>query len=280
MNNSHTGVRRGVEAIAHAFQRRHEEGGKALIPYIMSGDPDLGTTKRIVHSLSGIGVDLIELGMPFSDPLADGPVIQRAGERALRQGVTLKKLLGLVEELRLDIDTPIIIMTYYNLFFNYGLEAFARDALQAGVDGVIVPDLPVEEAGEFQQALDREGLALVYLIAPTSPEERVRAITAQARGFIYYVSRTGVTGEQRDIAADLADNLRRIRESASLPVAVGFGVSNPEQAAQIARNADGVVIGSAVVRLIEETSQLHERAAARFLRPFVEILHGKPRPGE
>ncbi|MFB3784847.1 MAG: tryptophan synthase subunit alpha [bacterium] len=280
MNRSFIGVRRGMEAIAHAFQIRKNEGGKALIPYIMAGDPDLGTTGKIVKSLSGIGVDLIELGMPFSDPLADGPVIQRAGERALRQGVTLKKVLGLVEELRLDINTPLIIMTYYNLFFNYGLDAFARDAFQAGVDGVIVPDLPVEEAADFQRALDREGLALVYLIAPTSTEERVRSIAAQARGFLYYVSRTGVTGEQRDIAADLTDNLRRIRELASLPVAVGFGVSNAEQAAQIARHADGVVIGSAVVRLIEETTQLHERAAARFLRPFVDVLHGKPRKGE
>ncbi|HOJ62412.1 MAG TPA: tryptophan synthase subunit alpha [bacterium] len=280
MNRSFISVRRGVEAIAHAFQLRKDEGGKALIPYLMAGDPDLGTTGKIVKSLSGIGVDLIELGMPFSDPLADGPVIQRAGERALRQGVTLKKLLGLVEELRLDLNTPLIIMTYYNLFFSYGLETFARDAVQAGVDGVIVPDLPVEEAADFQQALDREGLALVYLVAPTSTEDRVRAIAAQARGFIYYVSRTGVTGEQRDIAADLAENLRRLREFTPLPVAVGFGVSTPEQAAEIARHADGVVIGSAVVRLIEETSQLHERIAARFLRPFVDVLHGTPPSGK
>jgi len=226
-------------------------------------------------AMSGIGVDLIELGMPFSDPLADGPVIQRAGERALRQGVTLKKLLRTIESMRLMVDTPILIMTYYNLFFHYGLEAFATEAARVGVDGVIVPDLPPEEADEFRSALDRQDLALVYLIAPTSTDARIRQIALAARGFVYYVSRTGVTGEQKDIAQDLSANIARIRALTELPVVVGFGVSTPDQAQTISHFADGVVIGSAIVRLIEETTQLHDRMVAQFLRPFVEILHGE-----
>lgn len=266
---------RGASALTHAFRRRREAGGKVLIPYIMAGDPDLGTTEKIVKSISGVGVDIIELGMPFSDPLADGPVIQRAGQRALNQGLTLKKLLASVEELRLMITTPIVIMTYYNLFYHYGLERFAQDAARAGVDGVIVPDLPAEEAHEFLTALDIQGLALVQLIAPTSTDERIETIVRNARGFIYYVSRTGVTGEQQDIAGDLTENLQRIRSRTDLPIAVGFGVSTAQQAAFISRYADGVVMGSAIVRLIEETPHLHERVVAKFLRPILDTLHGE-----
>jgi tryptophan synthase alpha chain len=267
-------IQRGAAAITQAFRRRQSEGGKVLIPYIMAGDPDLGTTEKIVRSLSGVGVDLIELGMPFSDPLADGPVIQRAGQRALRQGVTLKKILDAVRELRLMIDTPIIIMTYYNLFLNYGLERFAKDAAQAGVDGLIVPDLPVEEAEELLEALDRYQLALIPLIAPTSSDERIAAICRVARGFIYFVSRTGVTGERQDVAADLFEHLERVRKHTSLPIAVGFGVSTPEQAQRIAHHADGVVIGSAIVRLIEETPHMHDRVTAKFAKSLLESLHG------
>lgn len=275
MSTSQYGMLRGVEAISHVFRQRREAGAKVLIPYIMAGDPDMGTTEKLVRSLSGIGVDLIELGMPFSDPLADGPVIQRAGERSLRQGTTFKKLLAAVERIRLDIDTPILIMTYYNLFLRFGLKAFAQEAARVGVDGVIVPDLPPEEAEDLRTDLDEYGLALVYLIAPTSTDERIRMIADSARGFLYYVSRTGVTGEQKDIAQDLADNLARIRAITSLPVVVGFGVSTPEQAQTISQKADGVVIGSALVRLIEETDQMPDRMAAKFLKPFIETLHKK-----
>lgn len=273
MSNQTVPIRRGAEGITDAFHRRNAEGGKTLIPYIMAGDPDLGTTEKIVRALSGIDVDLIELGMPFSDPMADGPVIQRAAERSLRQGLTLKRLLESVKEQRLYLNTPIVIMTYYNLFFHYGLEAFARDAAAAGVDGVIVPDLPVEEAAEFQKALDSQGLALIYLIAPTSTDERIRKIAHHARGFIYYVSRTGVTGVRADISCDLETNLKQIRSMVQLPIAVGFGVSTPEQASSISRHADGVVMGSAIVKLIEETDQLHERAVAKFLKPIADALH-------
>lgn len=264
---------RGADAISQAFARRKEAGGKALVPYIMAGDPDLGSTEKIVRALSGIGADVIELGMPFSDPLADGPVIQRAAQRAIRQGVTLKKLIAMVEELRLDVITPIAVMTYYNLFLHYGLERFAEDAARAGVDGVIVPDLPPEEAVEFRDALDAKGLAMIHLAAPTSTDGRLRKIAESTRGFLYYVSRTGVTGAQADISGDLAENLRRIRAATDKPVAVGFGVSTPEQAREIATHADGVVMGSVIVDRIEKTADLHDREVARFLRPIVEALH-------
>jgi tryptophan synthase alpha chain len=264
---------RGAKAITEAFRTRNQSGGKVLVPYIMAGDPDLGSTEKIVRALSGVGVDVIELGMPFSDPLADGPVIQRAGQRALRQGVTLARVLDSVRNIREMVDTPIVIMTYYNLFLKHGLEKFARDAAQAGVDGLIIPDLPIEEAEAFYQALDREGLAMIFLIAPTSTDERIEKITKIAKGFVYYVSRTGITGEQKSIAVDLQENLARIRTFTDLPIAVGFGVSNAEQAKEISAHADGVVIGSAIVRLIEETHAMHDRVTAKFVKPIVETLH-------
>lgn len=270
-------LQRGANAITEAFRSRLAQGGKVLVPYIMAGDPDLGSTEKIVRSLSGIGVDVIELGMPFSDPLADGPVIQRAGLRAIRQGVTLTSLLDSVESMRVYVDTPLIIMTYYNLFLSYGLEKFAQDAARVGLDGVIVPDLPVEEAGPFLEALDAQGLAMIFLIAPTSTDDRIERIASVAKGFIYYVSRTGITGTQKSVAEDLEDNLARIRRYTDLPIAVGFGVSNAQQAQEISRFADGVVIGSAIVQLIEETNFMHDRMAAKFVKPIVEILHGSAR---
>ncbi|MGI6456184.1 MAG: tryptophan synthase subunit alpha [bacterium] len=264
---------RGTAAIAEAFRRRREAGEKVLSTYIVAGDPDLGTTEKIIRSLSGIDVDLIELGMPFSDPLADGAVVQRAAQRSLRQGTNLKKVLHSVQELRLMIDTPIVIMTYYNLFLSYGLEQFAEDAARAGIDGLIIPDLPAEEAEDFLHVLDRYKLALVPLIAPTSSDDRIKMICAIARGFIYYVSRTGVTGMQKDIADDLYENLMRVRKYTDLPIAVGFGVSTPEQARKIAHHADGVVIGSAIVRVIEETQHMHDRVVAKFVKPIIDMLH-------
>ncbi len=264
---------RGAAAIRQAFKHRKELGQKVLIPYIMAGDPDLGTTEKIVRAFSGIDIDIIELGMPFSDPLADGPVIQLASERALKQGIKLSQLLASVKEMRLNVATPIVIMTYYNLFLQYGLEKFANDAADAGVDGLIIPDLPVEESEEFQTVLDMENIALIYLAAPTSPDNRIQTIANKTTGFIYYVSRTGVTGEQTNIADDLETNLARIKKITDKPVAVGFGISNPDQAASISRHADGVVIGSAIVRLIAETNEMHDRACAKFLKPFVDRLH-------
>ncbi|MBZ0254498.1 tryptophan synthase subunit alpha [bacterium] len=268
-------IPRGAAALEFAFNRRKEAGEKALVTYIMAGDPDLGTTEKIIQAFSGIDVDVIELGIPFSDPMADGPVIQEAAQRSLRQHVSVEKTLKLVEEIRLHIDTPIVFMTYFNLFYRFGLEKFAQRAAQAGVDGVIIPDLPLEEADEFNQILDKHGLAYIYLIAPTSTSERIQKISDKARGFIYYVSRTGVTGEQKSIADDLAENVQRIQSLANIPVAVGFGVSSPEQAVAIAEHADGVVIGSAIVRIIAEAKALHERETAKFIKPYIDALHKK-----
>lgn len=264
---------RGAAAIRQVFEHRKENGGKVMIPYIMAGDPDLGTTELIVRAFSGIDVDVIELGMPFSDPLADGPVIQLASERALKQGLKLSQLLESVERMREFVDTPIVIMTYYNLFLQHGLEKFAQDAAKAGVDGLIVPDLPPEESADLHKEMEKEGLALIYLAAPTSTDERIKTIADLTTGFIYYVSRTGVTGVQTDIADDLVANLERIRSITDKPVAVGFGISNPEQACDVAQHADGVVIGSAIVRLIAESRELHDRACAKFLKPYVDALH-------
>ncbi|MBD3266693.1 tryptophan synthase subunit alpha [bacterium] len=272
--NEQLTMQRGAKAITQAFRIRNQSGGKVLVPYIMAGDPDLGTTEKIVRALSGLGADVIELGMPFSDPLADGPVIQRAGQRALRQNITLPRLLESVKELRLTVDTPIVIMTYYNLFYKYGLQQFAQDAAQAGVDGLIIPDLPIEEAEEFQSYLDESNLALICLIAPTSTDTRIQNITKVAKGFVYYVSRTGTTGVQQDVSADLEFNINRIRQYTDLPIAVGFGVSNAELAKTISAHADGVVIGSAIVRVIEETTHMHDRVAAKFVKPIVDVLHG------
>ncbi len=274
MNEKPTAAPCGIDKISNAFKRRQEAGGKVLIPYIMAGDPDMAATGNVVRTLSEIGADIIEVGMPFSDPLADGPVIQRAGERALRKGVTLRNLLETIAEWRRTIDTPIIIMTYYNLFLKYGLEQFAADAAKSGVNGLIVPDLPYEEAKPLHTALQDRGIALIYLLAPTSTDDRVSAIAGVAKGFLYYVSRTGVTGARQDISADLEENLKRIRTMTDLPIAVGFGVSKPEQAVTVTQHADGAVIGSAIVRIIEECPESPEREAARFLKSFIKALHG------
>lgn len=274
MNENSLSIPHGASAITEVFERRKAQGGKSLVAYIMAGDPDLGTTEKIIRALSGIDVDIIELGVPFSDPLADGPVIQEAAQRSLRQGVNLHKIFDMVRDVRLTVDTPILLMTYYNLFWRYGLETFTQDAAGVGIDGVIVPDLPAEEAAPFRQALEAEGLAFVPLVAPTSTDERIHTITHEARGFIYYISRTGVTGEQKSISADLAENVGKIRQNSSLPIAVGFGISTPEQAKTVSEHADGVVMGSAIVRLIHDTPHLHERVVAKFLRPFVDSLHG------
>jgi len=263
----------GAAALTETFRRRNESGGKVLVTYIMAGDPDIETTGEIIKTLSQCGVDIIELGMPFTDPLADGPVIQNAGQRALKQNLTLKKLLAAIREWRNSVNTPFVIMTYYNLFFRYGMDTFAEEASKAGLDGVIVPDLPIEEADELHDSLEKFGLALIPLIAPTSTEERIAAICQKANGFVYYVSRTGVTGMQNDLATDMQENLANIRKNTDLPIGVGFGISNSEQAKQVAHIADGVVIGSAIVRLIEESGKNALEPIHKFSQPIIEVLH-------
>lgn len=269
------GALRGAAAIARAFQDRRASSGKVLIPYLMVGDPGFEESFELVRLLAEKGADLIELGMPFSDPLADGPVIQRAGQRSLAVGTTLPRILEGARALRADgVRAPFILMTYYNPVLRYGVDRLAPDLARSGIDGLIVVDLPPEESEKLDQALTKQEIALVYLVAPTTTEGRLALIARVARGFLYYVSRTGTTGERKDIAADLPANLARIRGQSDLPVVVGFGVSNAEQAEVVSEHADGVVIGSAIVRIVEtaEKDTLRENVL-QFLRPILARLH-------
>jgi len=241
-----------MSRIEKTFNKLKAGRKKALIVYVMAGDPDLAATERLVPELGKAGADLIELGVPFSDPIADGPVIQRADERALRQKTTLTAILAMVARVRERTDTPLILMTYENPVCKYGEARFAEDAVKAGVDGVIVPDLPMEEAGPLHAQCKKHGLDLIFLAAPTSPPARLKKIAELSRGFIYYVSRTGVTGEQDSLSETLGPMVRKIRSYTDKPVAVGFGISKPEQSAAVGAIADAVVVGSAIVRRIGE----------------------------
>ncbi|HKL48370.1 MAG TPA: tryptophan synthase subunit alpha [Desulfuromonadales bacterium] len=237
--------------IAATFEALKGRGEKALIPYVTAGDPDLETTERIIHALVANGADLIELGVPFSDPMADGPTIQAASIRALTSGTTLAGVLDLVRRVREHTNIPIILMGYYNPVFKFGLELFAREASEAGVDGVLLVDLPYEENAELRSFLQPAGIACITLLAPTSPPERRRKLAAEAEGFIYYVSMTGVTGSARVDPSVVAPEVSELRDHAVVPVAVGFGISSAEDAAAVARFADAVVVGSALVKIIE-----------------------------
>ncbi|RMF93314.1 MAG: tryptophan synthase subunit alpha [Nitrospinota bacterium] len=238
--------------IETVFTRLRRTGKKALIPFLMAGDPDLEQTAALLLELEKRGADLIELGVPFSDPIADGPIIQRAAQRALGRGTSLTTVLDLVSQLRSKTGVPLILLTYYNPVFRYGEERFVQDALQAGVDGVIIPDLPPEEGRSLLQRTAETDLDLVCLLAPTSPPERIALIARVSQGFIYYVSRTGITGIRERLAEDLRTMLTRIRAVTDKPVAVGFGISNPAQAQVVASFADGVIVGSALIKVIEE----------------------------
>lgn len=232
--------------IAKAF-----EGGKAFIPFVTCGDPDLETTAKIVREMAANGADLIELGIPFSDPTAEGPVIQGANIRALSGGVTTDKIFDFVRELRKDVSVPLVFMTYANVVFSYGAERFIGTCRQIGIDGLILPDLPYEEKDEFLPVCRQYGVDLISLIAPTSAD-RAAMIAKDADGFIYIVSSLGVTGERSQITTDISKLVSVIRENTSIPCAVGFGISTPEQAKSMSQYADGVIVGSAIVRKIAQ----------------------------
>jgi len=250
-----------VSRIQNCFQKLNEKNQKALVAFITAGDPDLPSTRRIFSVIEKNGADIIELGVPFSDPLADGPVIQAASQRALEGGTTLKKIIRLVVDIRQDSELPIVLMTSYNPVFAYGLKPFVNDALHAGVDGVIIPDLPPEESGEFDSYASRRGLDMIHLLAPTSTEDRVRMIAGESRGFIYYVSLTGTTGVKAEVSGNLQSKVQAIRDVAKLPVLVGFGISGPEQAKEAAAVSDGVIVGSAIVRMIEQNGNPADQEA-------------------
>ena len=225
-------------------------GGKAFIPFITCGDPDLDTTKEIVRAMEKNGADLIELGIPFSDPTAEGPVIQAANLRALTGGVTTDKIFDMVEDLRKDVKVPMVFMTYANVVFSYGIERFAKKAAAVGMDGVILPDVPFEEKEEFASVFRKEGMDLVSLIAPTS-HDRISMIAKEAEGFVYCVSSLGVTGMRSQITTDIGAMVQLVKAQKDIPCAVGFGISTPEQAKKMAAQADGVIVGSAIVKLCE-----------------------------
>lgn len=243
-----------MSRIKNTFNRLKKKGEKALIPYVMAGDPDMAATKEIILALEKAGCDIIELGAPFSDPLADGPVIQKAAIRSLAHHTAIDDVLRLVAEVRAVSRIPLIIMTYYNLIFHYGEEKFVREASSAGLDGVILPDLPPEEAGTLMTSAKKAGLDTIFLLAPTSTEERMKLVARVSRGFIYYVSLTGVTGANLGLQqSSIRESVSRIRALTDKPVAVGFGISTPDQAAQVASwGADGVIVGSALVRVVEQ----------------------------
>jgi tryptophan synthase alpha chain len=234
------------------FAELKKSGEAALIPFITAGDPDLDTTLKILRALEKGGADCVELGIPFSDPTADGPTIQRSSERALKNGISLPRIFHLVHEFRRHSELPLILFGYFNPFFHYGLENFCRQAARAGTDGVLCVDLPPEESGELRRWTDEEGLDLIFLLSPTSGDDRLRQVARMGRGFIYYVSVTGVTGARRSFDNALRSQVRRVRRATALPIAVGFGISTPKQAAWIGEFADGAVVGSALVGTLEE----------------------------
>ncbi|MGA8026333.1 MAG: tryptophan synthase subunit alpha [Bryobacteraceae bacterium] len=247
--------------IGSAFDSCKEAGRKAFIAYITGGDPNPAQTVSLALALERGGADLIELGVAFSDPIADGPVIQRASERALRGGITLARLLDIVREIRRQSSIPLVLFSYMNPLLRYGFDNLARDAADAGIDGVLLTDLCVEEAGEPVRRLREHGLDTVFLAAPTSTERRLRLAARHSSGFIYLVSRTGVTGEQASVSEAAAPLTRRMRELTDLPLAIGFGISTPEQVAEVAEIADGVVVGSAIVKFIESNAASPELPA-------------------
>lgn len=225
--------------------------GKAFIPFLTAGDPDLETTEKLIFEMERRGADLIEIGIPFSDPIAEGPVIQEADERALKGGTTTDDLFELVKRIRQKTQIPLVFMTYYNPVFSYGNEKFLKNASEAGIDGIIIPDLPFEESGEIRDTCRRFHVDLIHMIAPTS-EERIRRIAESAEGFLYCVSSLGVTGMREQITTDVASMIEKVREVSDIPCAIGFGISKPEQAAAMAKISDGVIVGSAIVKKIAE----------------------------
>ncbi|HXJ84454.1 MAG TPA: tryptophan synthase subunit alpha [Candidatus Methylomirabilis sp.] len=238
--------------IPEVFRALRSRGERALIPYFTAGDPSLPMTRRLVVEAARRGADLIELGIPFSDPLADGPVIQRATQRALAAGATLPRVLELVREMRADVAVPLIFLTYYNPILAFGLKAFCRTAVEAGVEGLIVGDLPLEEAGPLRAEAEPAGLDIIHLVAPTTPIARMRKIARASGGFIYMVSLTGVTGARTELPSDLETHLAALRRVTTKPICVGFGIGTPTQAALVGRHADGVIVGSAIVNLVEQ----------------------------
>lgn len=253
--------------------RKAFENKKAFIPFVTCGDPDLEATGKIVRAAVENGADLIELGIPFSDPTAEGPVIQGANIRALSGGVTTDKIFDFVRELRKDVKIPLVFMTYANVVFSYGAERFISTCAETGIDGIILPDLPFEEKGEFQPVCKKHGVDLISLIAPTS-DKRIAMIAKEAEGFLYIVSSLGVTGTRSEITTDLASIIKVVRENTDIPCAIGFGISTPEQAKRMAGLSDGVIVGSAIIKLIEKSGENAPKAVGEYVKEMKAAISG------
>ena len=258
--------------IGRLFENLKRDGRKGLIAYLTAGDPSPARTPELVEALVRGGADLVELGVPFSDPIADGPVIQRAGERALKAGTTLRKVLEIAREIRQRSEVPLLLFTYLNPVVRYGLDRLAKDAAECGIDGCLLTDASVEEAEEYAAAMHKHGLDTVFLAAPTSTERRLKLVAQYSTGFVYLVSRTGVTGEQDSLSDAVAPLVRAMRAVTDLPLAVGFGISRPEHVAELSAQVDAVVVGSALVRVIER--HVESPNLARELETFVRQLKG------
>src|ERR1700685_3919963 len=259
-----------MNRIVEKFAALKRDRKKVFIVYIGAGDPNLNATRELALAFDQAGVDILELGVPFSDPLADGLVNQLAAQRGLESGTTPPKVLETVATIRKKSQIPIVLYIYFNLIHRIGMEHFIRNAAKAGVDGLLVLDLPPEESDNYESLMRKHGLCHIYLVAPTTPEERMEFIVKRGSGFIYYVSREGVTGMQSKVASNLASQVAKIRAHTNLPVAVGFGVSNPEQAKLVAQNADAVVVGSAVVNQIAEHGK--SKDLVKHVGKFVKLL--------
>ncbi len=265
-----------MNRIVDCFARLKRERKKGFIVYIGAGDPNLEATRQLALAFDKVGVDILELGVPFSDPLADGLVNQLAAQRGLESGTTPPNVLETVAAIRKDSQIPIVLYIYFNLIHRVGLEQFIKDAAKAGVDGLLILDLPPEESDNYETLMRQAGLCHIYLVAPTTPEDRMEFIVKRGAGFIYYVSREGVTGMQAKVAANLAQQIAKIRAHTDLPVAVGFGISNPEQAKLVAAEADAIVVGSAVVKQIAEhgKSPALVSTVAEYMKLFVRAIEG------
>ena len=258
-----------MSRIVEAFQNH-----KAFIAFITVGDPDLETTERVVHAAVENGADLIELGIPFSDPTAEGPVIMEADEVALKAGTTTDKVFELTKKLRKTITVPMVYMTYANVVFSYGCEKFAQKAADAGIDGLILPDVPYEEKEEFTEVFDRYGLDLISMIAPTS-EDRIAMIAKEAKGFIYMVSSLGVTGTRSEITTDISAMTDLVKKNTEVPCAVGFGISTPEQAAKMAEFSDGAIVGSAIIKIIAKYGKEAAGPVGEYVKEMADAVHAK-----
>lgn len=262
-----------MNRLTHCFTTLRQQNAKALVTFITAGDPDLSTTEAMIPLLERSGADIIELGMPFSDPMADGPTIQLSSERALAAGTTLEGILAMVRRVRLSCQVPIVLMGYLNPIHAYGYERFSREAVEAGVDGVLLVDMPPEEAQPFLLHATARDLKVIFLLTPTSTDSRIARVEQEGHGFVYYVTVTGVTGVRQDVSTTLEEELARVRARISTPIVAGFGISTPRQAADVAAMADGVVVGSALVKLFQlHSGERLQEEASRFVASLKQAI--------